>query len=214
MMGKDQLILSFMNDANDLQVETMGLSFAIHLSELDFKNKQEVIKYVSAILNKDLIEASGYANPEEKKEFMERREKLVAAISNVIIGHKLSNVDSKNVAKTAATAVEVGNMAKNGKANVNGRELNFTDESKFVELARRFVEVLSHGKEAVMNALTKVKECAKELRVFLKIKVKEQSEKMKVLVEKLKKKAEVKIEALKQKANLEPSKGKKVALEH
>ena len=180
MANRETYLQDFLHIANEnpsSQVVTQ--EFVKHMDNTNIKNKKEMIKYVTAILEGDLVDAGGISNdPEAKANFMRQTENLKKGMGMVIAGDDLETkgVKQDDIANTAIICTDAMAFQKDGKFKVNGREVQMDETAKNTELSRRFVEILAKGKDSIVRCYNRAKEGAKAIGRFLGLKVKELSD--------------------------------------
>ena len=208
MENRETHIKNFIDNANNGSKRVITYEFVGHLLDTNTENKTEAIRYLTAVLNGDLIGAGGVSNdPEAKANFMSRTEDLSDGIGMVITGDELlsKGVEEDNVAKTALISAENLAFQKEGKFMVNGKEVVMDENAKNTELARRFIEILSKGKNAVVSCYERAVNGASRLAKFLSIKRKELSDRWHKVIESSAKKCEMNEQKLINKLGLTPT---------
>ena len=204
-VGKENLLNKGLEDAMNPSVEAIICEIPSHLNNTNVRNTKDATRYIEAILNGDVINAGGVANnPEQKNEMMKRVKDIQAGLGVVIAGDEMAKQNTNgDVAKEAAIIQQTKDLTANGGYTVNGVRAEMNEEAKNTEIARRFVSIMTSGKNAVTNAFKTVKKAATSIYQFLSIKVKGLSDRWKQVIEKQQRRCDEGSERLMNKLGIE-----------
>ena len=207
-MGKrEENLKQYIDNASNGSKEVITYAMVGHLLDTKTENKTQAIQYVAAVLNGDIIGAGGVSNnPEAKTEFMKRTGDLSDGIGMVIAGDELisQGVEEEDVAKTAIISSDAIAFQREGTFNVKGKDIQMDENAKNMELARRFVEILAKGKNAIVNCYKRAVAGAQALVKFLGLKKKEKSDRWNKVIDSSARKCEHDEQKLISKLHLTP----------